>query len=143
MDLLSDMLSKDPTKIWSASCAIRTSRDVEVLQLLADNLDQIMKQTSDVSLGGALRSNSTHLAFALKKLRLFREGLRCFCDLYPIDDMFNPEAESKASNIKIESTVLLENKWVDYYECSCTSCGARFKVDEREYHYTWWAWHRA
>ena len=30
----------------------------------------------------------------------------------------------------------------DYYILRCKHCGVTYKVFEREYHYTWWEWHR-
>jgi hypothetical protein len=37
----------------------------------------------------------------------------------------------------------LDGGWVDSYKCRCVLCGATYRVEEREYHYSWWAWQRA
>ncbi len=143
MSLLDDLLSQDPHRIWSASCAIRILRDRHVLIDLAQNIDLIKEHTKGINLGGALRPNLSHLEFAIRKLAFIQTGAECLCALYPLDDLYSPNKEEEAGNIRIESTNLIDDKWVDYYLCSCTSCNARFRVEEREYHYPWWAWQRA
>jgi hypothetical protein len=145
MNLLDDLLSRDPHRIWSASCAIRTLRDRQTLTVLAQGLEQIKTHTKGIDLGGALRPNSSHLAFAIQKLEFIRSETVCLCSLYPLIDLYSPIAEEKDGNIQIESTNLFagDGQWVDFYLCTCTSCKARFRVEEREYHYTWWAWQRA
>jgi hypothetical protein len=115
-------------------------RDIEELKYLATHLEEIKEKTKGVPLGGAVRSNSTHLDFAIRKLEFVEVSNECLCRLYLLDDLYNPDREQKAGNIRISGEVLIDGKWIDYYECECTLCGQRFRVEEREYHYTWWAW---
>jgi hypothetical protein len=143
MSILDDITSTDPHKIWSSSCAIRELRDVEELKYLVSHLEEIKQKTKEVFLGGALRSNSTHLNFAIRKLEFVKTSKECLCRLYPLDDLYDPNREHKAGHIRITGVIRIEGKWVDYYECECTLCGQRFRVEEREYHYTWWAWRLA
>ena len=142
MSLYEDITSKDAQRIWSSSCAIRTLRDPEQLRFLANHLDEIRSSVKGVELGGALRSNSTHFEFAIRKLELFKSSTECLCGLYPMDDLFDPNKEQEANNIDITDVIRIDGKWVDYYECRCNLCGQRFKVEEREYHYAWRAWKR-
>jgi hypothetical protein len=142
MRLLEDLTSRDPKRIWEASCAVRKLRDRSELAHLVEHLDRIKRATKGVKLGGMLRPNSSHLDFAIRKLELTGTSDDCLCSLYPLDDMFDPTGEEEAGNITITATVLTDGNWVDHYDCVCTLCGARFRVDEREYHYTWWAWRK-
>ena len=143
MSLLEDITSKDPYRIWSSSGAIKELRDIEELKYLASHIEEIKQKTTGISLGGALRSNSTHLDFAIRKLEFVKTSKECLCKLYLLDDLYDPERQHKAGNIRITGVVRIEGKWVDYYECECALCGQRFKVEEREYHYTWWTWRLA
>jgi len=138
--LLQDILSRDPTRVWSSSCAIIKSRDRHELDCLASNLEAIREQTKNLALGGALLPNAEHLKFALRKLEHHRAGTACLCQLYPDYLMYSPQQEAEAGNVTIESTSHLEGGWVDFYVCRCTICGQRYRVEEREYHYTWWDW---
>jgi hypothetical protein len=146
MSLLEDITSRDPRRIWTSSCAIRTLRDREELALLADQIDNIRESTNNIPLGGAMRSNSTHLDFAIKKLEFIKSSTNCLCCLYLLDDMYNPVQEEQQGNIRILGTTLIgppPGRYIDYYECECTICNAKYRVEEREYHYTWWSWRRA
>lgn len=140
MGLLDDITSNDPGRIWSSSCAIRVLRDAEELRHLASRLDEIKRETKGIALGGALRPNSTHLDFAIRKLEFISSSKDCLCMLYLLDDLFDPKKEEKAGNIRITGTTCIDGKWVDHYSCECVLCGKGFQVEEREYHYTWWAW---
>ena len=110
---------------------------------LAAHLDQIRESTRNIPLGGALRPNSSHLHFAIRKLEYVKESGGCLCTLYEMDDLYNPEKEQQSGNIRIIATTLTDGRCVDCYECECAECGARYRVEEREYHYTGWAWKRA
>src|SRR5687768_447474 len=113
MSLLEDITSKDPYRIWSSSGAIRELRDIEELKYLASHLEEIKQKTAGVFLGGALRSNSTHLDFAIRKLEFVKTSQECLCRLYLLDDLYDPDRELKAGNIRITGVVRIEdNKWV-------------------------------
>jgi hypothetical protein len=138
--LLADITSKDSTKVWSSSCAIIKLRDSAELGVLAANLAGIKLSTANLALGGALFPNAEHLKFAIRKLEYFSEQPGCLCRLYPDYLMYNPVKEAEAGNVHIDDISYVDNKWVDAYSCSCSTCGTRFRVEEREYHYTWWGW---
>lgn len=138
--LLDDLVSRDPTRIWSSACAIRTLRDQRALGTLALHLETIRERTQGVSLGGALRPNASHLEFALRKLEFVKSSHQCLCVLYPQDDMYDPGQEEAQGNVRILETVRLEGGWVDHYQCRCALCGADYRVEEGESHYAWWSW---
>ena len=138
MKLLKDITSRDPQRIWWSSSAIRRLRDKETLALLVQHLDEIREKTRGVELGGVLRTNSSHLDFALRKLEFVRDERGCLCLLYSEDDLFNPEQEEADGNIRI-----LHKAFENYsgsYDCECKLCGTKYHVEEQMYHYAWWAW---
>ena len=137
--LFDDLTSRDSTRIWSASCAVRRLRDAAELAHLAAKVYEIVEATKGVKLGGVLRPISSHLDFAIKKLEFIRYESRCLCALYEMDDLYDPEQEQTDGHIRIVDTIHSQ-RWVDHYVCECTSCAQRFKVEPREYHYPWWQW---
>lgn len=141
MGLLQDITSRDPERVWLSSCAIRTLRDADEIAVLVHNLDEIKQKTKRLNLGGSLRPNASHLDFAIRKLEFLKSSSDCPCALYLMDDLYDPAKEEKEGNIQITGTIMAD--WgVDHYECICKLCGVRFRVDERQYHYTWWAWQK-
>ncbi|MGI2172639.1 hypothetical protein [Shewanella ulleungensis] len=143
MNTLNDLLSKDPQRIWSASSSLKDIRDMSYLKELSAKTDEIERATKGIDLGGKLNPNSYHLEFALKKLNHVKNDLGCLCALYPDNMFFNPEKENDNNQVKITDTVTTDDKWVDYYLCECTHCHSKFKVEEREGHFTWWSWKKA
>ncbi len=142
MTIFEDLVSKNTKRILAGASAIRTLRDRAELMNLASHLAEIRKSTRNISLGGALRPNSSHLDFAIRKLEFIRDSHECLCALYEMDDLYDPQTEQKSGHIRILGTTLLDGKWIDFYECECMECGVRYRVEEREYHYTWWKWER-
>lgn len=136
--LLSDFTSRDPTRIWSAAGAVRMRRDRDTLRALAAHVEAIRDATRGVDLGGALRPNATHLALALRVLEHARDDGGCRCTLFPTDDLFDPRREAANGQVRLLREV--EDDWA--VECECTECGARYRVEERQYHYAWWTWQR-
>jgi len=140
MTTLDDLISQDLTRIRSACAVIMESRDRAFLKDLSESLKQIKKATKGLNLGGALCPNSYHVDFAIKKLEFVRKYDDCLCALYSENMFFNPTDEQEENRLKINETVHIESKWVDYYLCECTQCQSTFKVEEREGHYMWWSW---
>jgi hypothetical protein len=140
MNLLNALLSKDPTRIWSAACAIRTLRDPDALAALATHIVAIKTATKGIDLGGAVRPNASHLDFALRKLEFVRAGRGCLCQLYPEDDFYDPQREADAGHVEILDTIVNVEEWKHAMICRCLQCGQRYTADERHYHYIWWEW---
>lgn len=139
---LEDLLSADATRIWQASSALLTCWDEALLMALAGHLDEIERATKDVQLGGALHDNRQHLLNALNRIRHVRDHRGCLCQLYGSTQFDDPSKEQSAGHIRIDETVLTEDRYVDHYKCTCLHCGTQYRVVEREYHYTWWGWER-
>ncbi len=138
--LLEDLTSGDSMRIWSSACAIIKLRNAQTLDCLTAHLGEIEDKTKHVALGGALFPNSVHLRFALRKLAYHRDHPDCLCRLYPEYLLYNPQQEAAAGNVRIDDVTYLDGNWVDAYTCTCLVCGARYRVEERESHYTWWGW---
>ena len=141
MSILSDLTSGDAQRIWEGACAVRHLRNAEELQELVRHLEEIKRTTAGIPLGGMIRLNSTHLTFALHKLRFVRDSTECLCALYAFDDFYDPGREVEAGAVKMLERVLKDG-FVDYYHCECSVCGNLFRVEEREYHHTWWRWQK-
>jgi len=142
MTILEDLRSGDPTRIWSGAGAILRCWDLALLGELALHIPEIRQKTAGVPLGGALHPNSVHLDNAIARLEHVRDQRGCLCRLYGSSQFDNPAQEAERGNVQISETHLLDGNYVDYYACTCLHCGARYRVVEREYHYTWWGWSR-
>ena len=141
--LLADFLSRDPTRIWSASGAVMHSWDRATLLDLAGRADDIRRATKGVDLGGALRANTTHLEFALRKLAFVQAAKGCFCGLYPMNDLFDPAREAKEGHVEILDEGFDVAAGTGHYRCRCTFCEAEWQVrEETGYHYPWYVWTR-
>lgn len=140
MNLLDDLTSQNAQRAWAASNTIRHLRDANTLQTLANQLDTIRKSISRIEFDDGFRGYFMDIEFALHKLEHVHRSDACMCSLYLTDDLFNPVEEARQGNIQILKTVILDGKWVEYYECRCAECGAFFRVEENEYDHRWWAW---
>lgn len=142
MSILEDLTSGDSQRIWQGACAIRQLHDRDELMRLAGHLAQIRDRTRGIALGGTFHPNASHLAFAIGKLEFVKHGKGCLCALYEQDHFYNPVDEEKGGRIRILDTTFASGAYVDSYDCECVTCGARYRVLERDYHYTWWGWTR-
>lgn len=144
-EILRDILSKDTHRVWFASGEIISmGQDQKRILPLIPHLLEIKRETAGLSMGGAFASNQRLVDFAIKTIEFYRDSSECPCRLYPEsggDCIFNPMKEAERGNVKIIETVPFEkSEWIDYYLVECLKCGQRFKVIEREYHFTWWQW---
>lgn len=136
MSVLEDLTSRDPARIWAAACVVRGLTDPELLATLVTHLPEIRANTRGINLGGGLIQKSYHLDFAFTKLEYIRDQKGCLCGLYPLDMFFEPAAEEKSGHVTLLSTQSYTT------DCQCTRCGARYQVEEQDYHYTFWEWRR-
>ena len=88
--------------------------------------------SAGIALGGAFHPNARHLAFAIGKLEFVKDGRGCLCALYERDHFYNPVDEEKNGRIRILDTTFVSGPYVDFYDCECVTCGARYRVIERE-----------
>ena len=138
--LLADLLSRDPLRVWSSTCAVIHLDDPAALSELARQLPQIERGTADLDLGGALFPNSEHVRQALRVLRAQRDK-RCPCSVYPGYLFYDPEKAAQTGRISILSQTPPD--WNMTYRCRCAVCGTLYDVEQGESHFTWWQWQPA
>lgn len=139
-ELLADMLSGDPERVCAAAAALIRLRDGLALDALVDSIELMRRHTRKLRLGGAWIPNSVHVEFALRRLEFHRDRRGCFCLLYPEYLFFDPHREVSTGSVQVLATQYLQAQWVDHYRCGCCLCQRQFRVEERDYHYTWWRW---
>jgi len=140
MTLLADLISKDPLRVWSASCAIRKMRDPKQLAALAEHTTAIQESARDLLARNAGHASASQLEFALRKLAHVSKSKECLCSLYLVDDLFNPKDEAQQGHIRITDSLRGNDNEIELYKCQCAHCGTRFQVEENNYYHTWWAW---
>lgn len=136
-ELLDDILSGDSYKIWYSSATImKLSQDEERIKEFVPYLDEIIEKTKNVDLGGSIALNSRFVEKVIKVLEYYKDEKGCSCCLLGEEDDPN-----NYETIDVMETVCHKNStWIDYYIVECTKCKQKYKVGEREYHYTWWDW---
>lgn len=140
-EIINKISSKDSYQIWEASCEIiALGQDREAIKPLLGLTNKIDDLTKGVDLGGAFAPNSRFLVGAKKTLEFHSNSDACTCALYGLYECMDPNKEVDKGFLKIENTVRIENKWVDYYEAFCLRCHMKFQIEEREGHYQFWTW---
>ncbi len=138
--LIDDMLSEDSKRIWSASCEIISlGQNHETIMEFVPYLSEIKSKTKNVELGGLIHPNKRFLKQAIETIEWHMSGKGCPCCL--LRENSNPRQLEAEGYITITDTVHMnESGYVDYYLVRCNRCKAKYKVEEREYHSTWWDW---
>ncbi len=154
-EILQDIISRDTHKVWGASCEIiSNAHNYEKIKPLVNHLPLIKEKTINLNMGGAFAPNQRFIDFAIKIIEFYKEQKECPCSLYTekykltndvVDrelqhESFNPKKEEEKGNVRIINTVLINEKWIDYYLVECLKCQTQFKVKEREGHYMFWYW---
>lgn len=138
-ELLDDILSGNPQKVWSSSCAIiKLSQDDERIKEFIPYLEEIKAKTANLDMGGLLAPNDRFVKKVIKILEHYKMERECSCCL--LDGNDNP-AHCKTIDIK-EEVYFQDSKRVDYYMVECRKCNQKYKVYERESHFLWWDWQR-
>src|SRR5687767_634081 len=132
--ILADITSRDQARIHASMWAIIKLRDGAQLDALAAALPEMEQATAGLELGGMFYSNNASLQFAFRKLRYHRDHAGCLCALYLAWDLYDPEPEAEAGNVRLDVTG--DETW----RAECTSCGALFHVQYGEMHASWWHW---
>ena len=139
--ILEDITSRDTTKVWSSSCEIISlGQDRDKIFPLIKHLPEIKKRTQGLDMGGIFAPNQRFIDFAVRTIEFHRDSSECTCNLYPEHPSSDPNREADRGNIDILNTKYTEDKWLDYYLAACKKCGQKYKLIERDYHYTWWGW---
>jgi hypothetical protein len=140
-DIVSDMTSKDVSKIRTASSEIiRNCQNKAVISKLIPFRDTIHHATLGLELGGAFALNNRFYKIALEIIDLHKNKKKCTCQIYETKtyECFNPEIESTNKSISLNVKTNYNNNLE--YEIQCLRCKSKYYVSEREYHYTWWKW---
>jgi len=140
-EIINKISSKDSHQIWESACEIsaqgQNRKAIKPLLHLTNKIDEL---TNGIDLGGGFARNARFLTAAKKTLEFHNDSDACTCELYGLHDCMNPKKEVDNGFLVIKNIVRIEDKWVDYYEASCTRCNQKFKIEEREGHYMWWNW---
>lgn len=140
---LDDFLSRDPHRVWRASCAVQTCFDRAVLKDLAAHIDQIEVATAGLDLGGAFRPNSDLLALALRILRFVLGQSGCLCTFFPDDPMYDLHHLTRLGHVRHGDPVDDPASYCSRYDVICEHCGAEFDVAEQlGWHVPLWTWTR-
>jgi len=136
--ILADITSRDTHKVWSSACEIISlSQDPHKILPLIKHLEEIKEKTKALNMGGAFAPNQRFIDYAIRILEFHRDSSACTCNLYTGYDRSDPNKEAQAGHIEILNTTSEGNY---FYNVICKKCGQKFKVEEGEYHYTWWDW---
>lgn len=142
MSILEDITSMDPTRILSASWDIINLRDKKQLKILSENVEEIKAKTDGIELGGSHAPNQRALNQAIAKLRQLMISDVCFCDFYQQGENFNPRSEAERGHVEIKEEKRNKSGWIEFIECFCSECGTRYKVYEKDYHFSYWEWRK-
>ena len=143
-ELVNSITSREISQVRNSACEIiNSSQNTEIIFPLINHLNEIIEKTKNLDLGGAFAPNIRFAEYAIRIIEFHKNNTNCSCELY-LDkyECNDPKKETEKGNIKIENTVKIDNNWIDYYLSKCSKCGQEFKIFEREYHYTWWEWHK-
>lgn len=138
--IIEDMLSRDPHRIWHASCEIVSlSQNHERIMELVPYKEKMQDATKGMDLGGVIAPNKRFLTKAFDLLHFYEKHQSCPCTTLGEDS--NPCHLETDEYVTILETKYYDNSnYVDYYIVRCNKCHTTYKVEEREYHMTWWSW---
>lgn len=147
-ELVEKMLSRDLSKIWEAGWKIQSlyqnpERVKELLPYKSQMEDAAKEISIDKSAKYAIaRYNSAKkaIASAFKVLEAYENGISCPCQL--VDENSNPEQLEEDGYMSILEVKNSEYAWPahEYFIARCNRCGQKYRVEENEYHSTWWQW---
>ena len=143
--IISDITSGDVGRIRIGTYEIiSVSQEKEKILLFERFRQLIADSTANVPMGGAFAPNKRFVDYALKIIDFHCSSTRCPCCLYSDFGYYDtdPRQEEEKQNITIKGIKKIENIWIDYYFCTCSRCGEKFKAFERDAHYTSWEWKR-
>ena len=135
--LLEEIISGDFHKVRSSSCTImKLSQNEECMKEIVPYLDEIQVKTANLKMGGLLAPNDRFVKKVIRILEHYKEQKECSCCLLSGED--NP---NNYETIEIKEKVYVkDSNYMDYYVAECKKCNQKYKVYEREYHFTWWEW---
>ena len=143
-ELVADMLSGDSRRPWHASCAICSlSQNHSRVMEFARYKHKIEFATKHILSGWPYSTERRRLLKIFEIIDFHQKNKGCPCCMLGQED--NPHHVVEDGYFDLLQTaphfpVCSVNN--DYYILRCRRCGVTYKVFEREYHYTWWDWHR-
>lgn len=147
-ELVEKMTSRDLFKMWEAGWGIYSLyQNPERVRELLPYKSQMEEAAKDISIDKSdkyaiARYNSTKnaIASAFKVLKAYEKGIGCPCQL--LDENSNPEQLEEDGYMSIIEVKDSEYAWPahEYFIVKCNRCGQKYKVEENEYHSTWWQW---
>lgn len=141
--IIEDITSRDTHRVWIASCGIvKSGQNRNDILPLIKYLLEIKEKTKGLDMGGLLAPNQRFVDMAIKTIEFHRDSKECPCILYTEFESFNPKIETDKGSIKIHEIVMYDEYYPNYYIAEYVKCGSKFKISEREYHYTWWEWEK-
>ncbi|MBT1705137.1 hypothetical protein [Chryseosolibacter indicus] len=141
--IIEEITSRDSHKVWRSACEIISlGQEPTLIKPLIEFIPLIRQKTIGLEMGGAFALNQRFIDFAIRTLEFHKNNMGCPCALFGGHDSMEPNKEEERGYITITDKVLLEGNYVDYYLATCKRCHQKFKIIERDYHYTWWGWER-
>ncbi|MCW4454175.1 hypothetical protein OK348_05150 [Flavobacterium sp. MXW15] len=138
--LLQALTSRDARRIQAAASQVARLHAAGALDALAPHAETIGKACAGIELDGALIGNQVHLAFALRRLRYWRDRTGCLCALYPGYVFFDPRCLIEQGQVRLLERGEAEDGWGERHRVACSACGQAWDATDREYHYPWWEW---
>ncbi|MGX8852189.1 hypothetical protein [Amedibacillus sp. YH-ame10] len=139
-EIIKDIVSRDTTRVWGASCEICSwSQNHNKIIQLIPYYEQIISSSRGLNLGGALAPNSRFLKKAIEIIYFHMGDNGCPCCLLSEDS--NPLQLIEDGYFALDDTYYIgDSSCVDSYDIHCKACGSMYQVAPREYHYIWWEW---
>ena len=141
LELIKQIETRDIQKIRGATWEIITRKaERDLILQLVPFISNIQNAIHDLEMGGAFAPNKRFVDYALRVIEHHRDKNTCPCILNMQMECINPKEEEKRGNARFYAETVMDGVYVDYYSVECVHCNQKFKVIEREYHYTWWGW---
>ena len=147
-ELVEKMMSRDLFKMWEAGWEIHSlSQNPERVRELLPYKSQMEDAAKEIYIDKSAKyaiaeynSTKNAVASAFKVLEDYENGIGCPCQL--LDENSNPkqlEADGYISILEVKDSGYA---WPahEYFIAKCNRCGQKYRVEENEYHYTWWQW---
>ncbi|TGY35967.1 hypothetical protein [Stenotrophomonas maltophilia] len=138
--LLQALGSGDYGRLRTATATVALTRDAGVLDDLVAQLPYVEAARARYTTDPRWIREHYELDFVLRKLRYWRDGSGCLCQLYPHWMHYQPGREVASGHVLPLATGVADGGWGDTLDATCTVCGRGWRCTDREYHAPWWEW---
>ena len=137
--VLSDIMSREPYKVWLAACRIISwGQDPEKIGRLIEYLPQIRAGTEDLDMGGLYQPNQRFINFALRTIEFHHCTTSCPCNLF-LEHSFDPVELNEKGHIKILERE--KGDWEMNYISLCRKCAQVYRTKQIESgHFSQFTW---